>query len=115
MKKTQPITRNQREINARAKKHTDIAKAWLAEHDHEARKKRRNREKLLQAQRIASDLIANSKHLLDDSQMSALKKAYSQLKNRSSWEKINPKIAERVFKVQFTVKKVLGSFNHKAS
>jgi len=106
MKKDKKLTQKQLDINVRSKKHTDQAKAWLAEHDHEVRKKNYNREKLLKAQRVALDLMANSKHLLNEFQLSALKKAHSQIKNRRSWKAINPKLAERVFKIQFTVKKL---------
>ena len=107
MKKNKSITHKQFEINRLSKRHTDKATEWLTKNDHEARKKKCNRDKLLKAQRVAIDLMANSKHLLNQFQMAALKKAHSQIKNRKSWEDINPKIAESVFKVQFTVKKLL--------
>ena len=106
MKKYKKLTHKQFDINVRSKKQTDQAKAWLAVHDHEARKKNCSREKLLKAQRVAVDLMANSKHLLNEFQLAALKKVHSDIKNRSSWDAINPKIAERVFKVQFTVNKL---------
>ncbi len=106
MKKDRKLTHKQFDINVQSKKQADQAKAWLAVHDHEARKKNCSREKLLKAQRVAVDLMANSKHLLNEFQLAALKKVHSVIKNRNSWDAINPKIAERVFKVQFTVNKL---------
>lgn len=106
MKKDKKLTHKQFDINMKSKKQADQAKAWLAVHDHEARKKNSSREKLLKAQRVAVDLMANSKHLLNEFQLAALKKVHNDIKNRSSWDAINPKIAERVFKVQFTVNKL---------
>ncbi len=106
MKKDKKLTHKQFDINMKSKKQADQAKAWLAVHDHEARKKNSSREKLLKAQRVAVDLMANSKHLLNEFQLAALKNVHNDIKNRSSWDAINPKIAERVFKVQFTVNKL---------
>lgn len=106
MKKDKKLTHKQFDINMKSKKQADQAKAWLAVHDHEARKKNSSREKLLKAQRVAVDLMANSKHFLNEFQLAELKKVHNDIKNRSSWDAINPKIAERVFKVQFTVNKL---------
>ncbi len=108
MKKDKSIINKQFDINRLSKKHTDKAKEWLAKNDHDAIKKTCSREKLLKAQRVAIDLMANSKHFLNDFQMATLKKYNNQIKNRDSWAEINPKIAERVFKVQFTVRQLIA-------
>ena len=108
MKNDKSITQKQFDINRLSKKHTDKAKEWLAKNDHEAKKKSFSREKLLKAQRVAIDLMANSNHFLNQFQIETLKKYNSQIKNRDSWEEINPKIAERVFKVQFTVRQLIA-------
>lgn len=111
MKKDKKLTHKQFDINSRARDETKSAKEWLRDHDHEARKKNCSREKLLKAQRVAVDLMANSKHLLNEFQLAALKKVHNDIKNRTSWEAINPKIAERVFKVQFTVNQLKAQAN----